>query len=158
MSMATIQPQVELLFNCCLLPVDKYAGHHLLMQNDTGNLIRMALRRIGKTQRWLGEQCGVTDQAVSKWVRTGEIHKDRIHTVADLLGINVMNLLPQSNVAPQNSRPGYAPPSDPFISDAMRVRFSRLTPEGQAHARARLLSGIEEAEAMYSSDRQANAS
>lgn len=61
-----------------------------------------------------------------------------------------LELLPSANVAREPEALEYASSSESiFFSDELRTRFVRLTTEGRAHARARLLIGIEEAEEMY---------
>lgn len=64
------------------------------MVNSVGQLIKDALSRMGKTQAWLAEKVGVSDNAVSKWIRTGQISRENIPMVARLLGLYPDELLP----------------------------------------------------------------
>lgn len=63
------------------------------MENPTGAVIRAALKRLGKTQRWLAEELDVSDVAVSKWVQTGVIARENLVPIARALDISVDELL-----------------------------------------------------------------
>lgn len=66
-------------------------------------------------------------------------------------------VLLSSNAAAQENRAEYELSTDSILfSEAIRERFMQLTPEGKGHARAMLLTGIKEAEELYS-ERRANA-
>lgn len=59
-----------------------------------GVVIRARLKAIGKkTQAWLAEQVGVSPNAVSKWVRFGEISVPNARKAAAALDIDVGELL-----------------------------------------------------------------
>lgn len=92
--MTHIQPQVDCLFNPSLLPTVKCDWHNQPMVSKAGEAIRAALSRIGRTQGWLAEQAGVSDNAVSKWIKTGKIASANVPLVARLLGIEPSDLLP----------------------------------------------------------------
>lgn len=60
---------------------------------ELGARILGALKQKEQTQLWLAEQAGVTPQAVTKWLRTGKIGRDRAVRVAAVLGLSVDSLL-----------------------------------------------------------------
>lgn len=68
-----------------------------MVNNPVGQLIRDQLKVLGKTQGWLAEKAGVSDNAVSKWVKTGQISRERIPRVARLLRIDPALLLADSD-------------------------------------------------------------
>lgn len=53
----------------------------------------LALRVRGKTQAWLAEQLGITDQAISKWKRTGQISRANAMAMCRALDVNPSWLL-----------------------------------------------------------------
>ena len=63
------------------------------MVNTTGDVIRRALTRLKRTQSWLAEQMNVSDAAVTKWIATGEIARDKLVPLSRLLGISVDEIL-----------------------------------------------------------------
>ena len=96
---ATIQPQVEQCFNLRVVPACTRTPENQPMANTIGKLIKDVLSRKGKTQSWLAEQAGVSDNAVSKWVRTGQISRENIPKVASILDVYSDELLPESSLA-----------------------------------------------------------
>lgn len=64
------------------------------MVTNEGKLIKAALARLGRTQRWLADQLDVSDNAVSKWLRTGQISRANAGAISVLLGIPADKLLP----------------------------------------------------------------
>lgn len=72
------------------------------MVNTVGDQIREALEQLGKSQTWLAETMGVSDAAVSKWLRTGEVARDRLVDLARTLHISVDQLL-TGEVKPSDS-------------------------------------------------------
>ena len=90
----TIQPQVEYKFNHRFVPAASATLENQPMVNSVGQLIKDALSRMGKTQAWLAEKVGVSDNAVSKWIRSGQISRENIPMVARLLGLYPDELLP----------------------------------------------------------------
>jgi SOS-response transcriptional repressor LexA len=93
-----IQPQVETEFNHWFVPASDTTPENQPMVNEVGKLIKDALFRMGKTQSWLAEQVGVSDNAVSKWIRTGQISRENIPNVARLLGLYPDELLPEATI------------------------------------------------------------
>lgn len=63
------------------------------MNAHTGKIIKDRLRELGKTQGWLAEAIGVSDNAASKWIRGGSISREKLQAVAKLLGLTVDQLL-----------------------------------------------------------------
>lgn len=94
--MTAIQPQVESFINFELVQPEKTTADNQPMENEVGKRIKAALIRLGKTQAWLAEETGVSNNAVSKWVRTGQISRENIPKVARLLDIYPNELLPES--------------------------------------------------------------
>lgn len=60
---------------------------------ELGIVVKERLSAIGKTQGWLAEMLGVSDNAVSKWIKTGKISRDNALAAAKALGISVEQLL-----------------------------------------------------------------
>lgn len=79
--------------NRWLLEPIPHADYRHPMVNTVGDQIREALERLGKSQTWLAEVMGVSDAAVSKWLRTGEVARDRLVDLARTLEISVDQLL-----------------------------------------------------------------
>ena len=69
------------------------------------------LKAIGKTQAWLAEQVGVSTNAVSKWIKTGEISRENLKASADALEISVAQLLDQNPTPELDERWHSFPPS-----------------------------------------------
>ncbi|MDE2441083.1 MAG: helix-turn-helix domain-containing protein [Betaproteobacteria bacterium] len=70
---------------------------------------------MGKTQAWLAEQVGVSDNAVSKWIRTGQISRENIPKVARLTGLYPDELLPDNDTGrtePTRNSSGIEPGPD----------------------------------------------
>lgn len=63
------------------------------MSIEIGKLIKTRLRQMKKTQGWLAEKAGVSNNAVSKWIKTGKLKRENVQPVADLLGITADQLL-----------------------------------------------------------------
>ncbi len=63
------------------------------MENPFSTVVNRRLRELGRTQNWLAEQVDVTDQAVSKWLKTGQIKLDHAKRVAELLSVSLDSLL-----------------------------------------------------------------
>jgi SOS-response transcriptional repressor LexA len=85
--------------------------------NPIGQLIKDALSRMGKTQAWLAEETGVSNNAVSKWIRTGQISRENIPRVARLTGLYPDELLPQMSAPfrPEEERVQYNVETGPDI-------------------------------------------
>lgn len=63
------------------------------MSIETGKLIKTRLEDLKRTQSWLAEEAGVSDNAVSKWIKTGKLKRENVQPVADLLEITADQLL-----------------------------------------------------------------
>lgn len=133
--------------------------------------------RFGGSQVALAEQVGIVPNLISRYLSgnkgIGEVMRDKIEAgcalprgwldaeyeidaLCDAGHANDRPLLLSSNVAAHESRAEYESEDSILFSDEIRERFMRLTPTGKGHARAMLLSGIKEAEELYS-ERRANA-
>lgn len=91
-SMPSSQPQVETDFNLCSV-VAINRGFHPPEMTPLGKIITRELARLGQTQSWLAEECEVSDNAVSKWIKTGKISRVNAGKVAAALGISMDQLL-----------------------------------------------------------------
>lgn len=94
MCMALIQPQVDFGFNRSLVPLAVFPQQNQPMVSKAGTAIKAALKNMGKTQGWLASEMDVSDNAVSKWVKTGQIARENIVRVARLLELSPDDLLP----------------------------------------------------------------
>lgn len=56
------------------------------MSKSIGQFIRDRLSAIGKTQSWLAEECGVSNNAVTKWIKTGKVSRENLLKILPLLG------------------------------------------------------------------------
>lgn len=65
------------------------------MNPPLGNIIKQRLADLAKTQEWLAEECGVSKNAVSKWIRDGKISRENAVKAARALGLAVDQLLGQ---------------------------------------------------------------
>ena len=68
------------------------------MESRIGRLISLRLGEVGRTQRWLAEQVGVSDNAVSKWIKSGKVGKKHALKVSALLGVDLGSLLSELDV------------------------------------------------------------
>jgi hypothetical protein len=82
-----------------------------------GTIISEALIREGKTQTWLAHKCDVSNNAVTKWVRTGQISKNNALRVAEVLNLKVEELL-----SPDSDRSNMAR----MVADSLNVDISEL--------------------------------
>jgi transcriptional regulator with XRE-family HTH domain len=76
-----------------------------------GKTIKSRLKALGRTQAWLAEQVGVSENAVSKWIKTGEISRANIEPVTEALDISVSQLLDQNPMPDLDQRWHSLPPS-----------------------------------------------
>jgi len=58
-----------------------------------GTVIRDRLRQLSKTQGWLADELGVSNNAVSKWISTGKISRENSIAAAKVLDMSVEALL-----------------------------------------------------------------
>lgn len=63
------------------------------MVTALGSVILEALERLQQNQYWLAEQAGVSAQAVTKWIQTGQISRANATEVARILGVSLDALL-----------------------------------------------------------------
>lgn len=89
------QPQVDYAVNLPLV-AGLNPGLHPYRMSPLGKTIKARLKSLGRTQAWLAEQVGVSTNAVSKWIKTGEISRANIEPVTEALEISVAQLLDQS--------------------------------------------------------------
>lgn len=83
-----IKPQVEFNSNInlwCVQQKVETAEHHK-MSKSIGQFIRDRLSDIGKTQSWLAERCEVSNNAVTKWIKTGKVSRENLLKILPLLG------------------------------------------------------------------------
>lgn len=66
------------------------------MVTTLGSVILDALDRLQKNQFWLAEAVGVSPQAVTKWIQTGQIRRENAKAVAEVLGLSIDTLLGHS--------------------------------------------------------------
>jgi transcriptional regulator with XRE-family HTH domain len=88
------QPQVDFTVNLPLV-ARLNPGLHAFCMSPLGKTIKNRLKTLGRTQAWLAEQVGVSENAVSKWIKTGEISRSNIQPTADALQISSAHLLDQ---------------------------------------------------------------
>lgn len=104
------QPQVENLVNLPLLaPLNP--RFHAYVMTALGRTIKSRLKALGKTQAWLAEQVGVSENAVSKWIKTGKNSRENLKRTADALEISVAQLLDPHPVPELDERWHSFPPS-----------------------------------------------
>lgn len=109
-AMPLSQPQVENLVNLPLL-VPLNPRFHAYVMTALGRTIKSRLKALGKTQAWLAEQVGVSENAVSKWIKTGKISRENLKRTADALEISVAQLLDPHPVPELDERWHSFPPS-----------------------------------------------
>lgn len=97
MCMALIQPQVDFTFNHSFVPLEVLRQQNQPMVSRAGIAIKAALKEKGKTQGWLASEMDVSDNAVSKWIKTGQIARENISRVARLLDLFPEELLPENS-------------------------------------------------------------
>jgi len=122
------QPQVYDQVNSALLAQKNLSGSIQPMVTTLGDVIRQALARLGRTQGWLAESARVSPQAVTKWIKTGEISRENAVEVARLLELPVDALL--GGVSPAGAELGGAIDALPDESrqqvlDFVRYKFER---------------------------------
>lgn len=108
--MSISQPQVDFIVNLPLV-AGLNPGFHAYGMSALGKTIKSRLRALGETQAWLAEKVGVSENAVSKWIKTGEISRENIKPAADALQISVAQLLDPNPVPELDDRWHSFPPS-----------------------------------------------
>lgn len=61
--------------------------------NTLGQVIKSKLTDLAKTQAWLAEVTGVSNNAVSKWIKTGKISRENAVLASKALGCSIDDLL-----------------------------------------------------------------
>ena len=92
-SFIVIQPQVDFAVNPGLLAARHLASDHQPMVNIVWREIDAALKRKGKTQEWLASELELSNNAISKWKKNGQISRRNAERTSDLLGIPLDRLL-----------------------------------------------------------------
>jgi transcriptional regulator with XRE-family HTH domain len=108
--MHSSQPQVENTVNLSLV-AQLNRRFHAFGMSPLGKTIKTRLKSLGHTQAWLAERVGVSENAVSKWIKSGEISRENIKPAADALGITVAQLLDQNPAPDLDARWHSFPPS-----------------------------------------------
>jgi transcriptional regulator with XRE-family HTH domain len=104
------QPQVDFTVNLALVaPLNP--GLHACGMSPLGKTIKARLKALGHTQAWLAEQVGVSENAVSKWIKNGEISRENSIECAAALGISVAQLLDENPVPELDERWHSFPPA-----------------------------------------------
>lgn len=70
------------------------------MNKQVGKMIESRLGDLGRTQVWLANEVGVSNNAVTKWKQTGNIASENLVAVAKALQITVDELLTDSGPVP----------------------------------------------------------
>lgn len=76
----------------------------MLEKDALARRIQTAINEAGLSQEGVARAFGVTEQAVSGWVRTGKIHKNKLAQLAQLTGRPVEYFLTDSGSAPPPSQ------------------------------------------------------
>lgn len=83
-----ITPQVDSTVNQKFVQLKPGVDDNHGMETPAGKIIKDALGKLGKTQAWLAEQVGVSDNAVSKWIHKGQFSRENIPAIAKALNID----------------------------------------------------------------------
>ena len=89
---AEIQPLVESCVNhWCIYATANLVENQPMAQQPSpiGYLIKRRLEDLGKNQSWLAAEAGVSDNAVSKWIKSGNMSRESIANISRILGIPV---------------------------------------------------------------------
>lgn len=134
------QPQVDFTVNRSLV-VRLNPRFHAFDMSPLGKTIKSRLKTLGKTQAWLAEQVGVSENAVSKWIKTGEIARPNIKPAAEALGIPAAQLLDENPTPDMDERWHSYPPSvkarvlallDELTSPSLSVSTDKTKPKRRA--------------------------
>lgn len=105
--------------------------------SQLGAKIRDALHNQKKTQSWLANKVGVSDNAVTKWLKNGKISRANAKKVSDALGLSLDDLL--------SDAPGTSDsPSHQFVS-----LFGQLTEAQQGSLLLQLRKLVKENERVF---------
>lgn len=127
-------------FNRGSMVVGKKPAYANEMDQTPGTLIKAALDRLGMKQGKLAEKMGVSDNAVSKWIKTGGVETARIGKLCTILGIHPSVFIGEwkeaANDAECFGRPAQqAPEQDDELADnaakaiSALLRLARLAPD-----------------------------
>lgn len=108
--MATSQPQVEVMVNFPLV-ASLNLRFHAYRMSPLGKTVKARLKALNQTQAWLAEKVGVSENAVSKWIKTGEISRENLKLTADALQVSVAQLLDPEPTPELDERWHSFPPS-----------------------------------------------
>lgn len=95
------------------------------MVNKLGTYITDGLARLHKTQGWLAERIGVSDNAVSKWKKTGRISRENFFTLVSILGTSGAPHL--SEIEPANTEGNPESPPE-YVDLPAGIRGERRVP------------------------------
>ena len=104
-----------------------------------GSRIKLAMGTRGITTKAMAEKCGVTPGAVSNWFSTGRITKDNLARVADLLRVDILDLI-SGDIGDEALSPTRKPLS-PEARD-LGQWLDRIT-DKRGHTRARDLAMVQ---------------
>lgn len=86
--MPTIKPQVYQTFNPGFFDIAQLSDDNLAMGATTlKDYIESRLSSLGKDQQWLAFELSVSNNAVSKWKKTGQITLDNFISLVNVLGV-----------------------------------------------------------------------
>lgn len=85
-SMNAIKPQVDFAINRQLVLFIENLREHQPMVSTLGTYIKSRLSELGMRQYELAESMDVSNNAVSKWIKTGKISRDNFFQLVALLG------------------------------------------------------------------------
>lgn len=72
------------------------------MENLIGIFIKTRLKELKQTQGWLAEKAGVSNVAVTKWIKSGKISRENAVVVADILNTSIDKLLGNESLNAEN--------------------------------------------------------
>ncbi|MGL6245681.1 helix-turn-helix domain-containing protein [Pseudomonas sp.] len=98
--MPQIKPQVDFIFNPRCIQREVDVREHPTMTTELGDYIKIRLKALKKTQGWLAEKTNVSNNAVSKWVKTGKISRENFLLIIPMLGGSVPTLTTSSDDNP----------------------------------------------------------
>jgi hypothetical protein len=149
----SIMAKVKHSFNAaskhCLLDCQSNVMHHkaMLKIDSEADRLAMALRLRGVLtgpgiKSTVANQCGVTEQAVTGWLKTGRIHKKHLPVIAKLRDVNLNWLLTGQEpmrsdgahaeaAREETEKNGEHAPLSPQIIAAATALLSRTSPDSQ---------------------------
>ena len=78
------------------------------MENFIGRKIARRLRALNQTQVWLAAQVDVSNNAVTKWIKSGQISVDKAMKVATALEITLDELVDDTLILPSEKEDQHA--------------------------------------------------